>query len=151
GLVRGLPPDLDLARERALQQLVVQLAALGLLGSGHDCSDGGLAVTIAECCFDTAGTGAEVNLPEIAGIKSIDAVLFGETASQVIVSIRHEHLERVMTLARRASVPASAIGRTGGTRIRIAVAGAPVVDLPVEEAEHVWATAIERRLEARAA
>ncbi|MBI2834675.1 MAG: phosphoribosylformylglycinamidine synthase subunit PurL, partial [Acidobacteria bacterium] len=46
GLVRGLPPDLDLARERALQQLVVQLAALGLLGSGHDCSDGGLAVTI---------------------------------------------------------------------------------------------------------
>src|SRR2546423_3124413 len=61
-LVRGLPPSLDLDRERALQQLLVALAGQRLIRSAHDCSDGGLAVTLAECCFVTNGMGAEIAL-----------------------------------------------------------------------------------------
>src|SRR5215475_7464456 len=61
-LVRGVPPELDLARERALQKLLVALADARLLRSADDCSDGGLAVAVAECCFDTSGMGAEVSI-----------------------------------------------------------------------------------------
>src|SRR5687768_9005078 len=57
GLVRGDAPALDLAREAALIALVTGSAAAGLLRSAHDCSDGGIAVTLAECCFDTGGIG----------------------------------------------------------------------------------------------
>src|SRR4030095_15050430 len=62
GLVRGDAPELDLNRERSLQTVVSQAAAAGLLQSAHDCSDGGIAVTLAESCFDTAGLGAAVDL-----------------------------------------------------------------------------------------
>ena len=60
GLVRGRPPAIDLEAERALQTLLVDLADRRLVGSAHDCSDGGLAVTLAECCFDAGGMGAEI-------------------------------------------------------------------------------------------
>ncbi len=59
--VRGLPPALDLAAERALQTLVVGLADDRLLRSASDCSDGGIAVALAESCFDTNGVGAEAS------------------------------------------------------------------------------------------
>ncbi|HEX7794382.1 MAG TPA: phosphoribosylformylglycinamidine synthase subunit PurL, partial [Vicinamibacterales bacterium] len=61
-LVRGLPPRLNLDAEKALQRLMVDLASERLIRSAHDCSDGGLAVTLAECCFDTGGAGAEVSI-----------------------------------------------------------------------------------------
>src|SRR6185369_4902051 len=61
-LVLGVPPALDLAAERALQRLLVELAGQRLMRSAHDCSDGGLAVTVAECCFETIGIGAEISV-----------------------------------------------------------------------------------------
>src|SRR5262249_23026592 len=61
-LVRGEPPALDLRVERALQELLVALATDRLLHSAHDCSDGGVAVTLAESCFDTGGMAAEVSI-----------------------------------------------------------------------------------------
>src|SRR5262245_37947592 len=64
-LVRGVPPAVDLERERALQALLVQLADERLLKSAHDCSDGGIAVTLAECAFDTGGIGVEVSLDAV--------------------------------------------------------------------------------------
>ena len=63
GLVQGQPPELSLDKERALIALLTRAAAAGLLQSAHDCSDGGLAVTLAECAFDTGGIGFEVDLP----------------------------------------------------------------------------------------
>src|SRR6185295_16002959 len=60
GLVRGVPPSIDLDRERALQALLVDLAERRLMRSAHDCSDGGIAVTLAESCFDTGGAGADM-------------------------------------------------------------------------------------------
>jgi phosphoribosylformylglycinamidine synthase len=155
GLVRGLPPAIDLACERALQHVLVEAAAEGLLQSAHDCSDGGFAVALAECCFETGGIGAEVDIrgadlqvrPELTDV----ATLFGESASRAIVSVAPAALDRVLALARAADVPARAIGRTGGPRLRIAVDGRPVIDLAVAEAEYGWATAIERRFERQVA
>src|SRR4051812_46504961 len=81
GMVRGRPPKLDLQAERALQDLVVDLAAQRLIRSAHDCSDGGFAVTLAECCFGSAGGGAEVSLEAVDVSRNapvnIAAALFG--------------------------------------------------------------------------
>ncbi len=64
GLVRGAPPALDLKAERALQDLLVTLADARLIRSAHDCSDGGLAVTLAECCFGAAASARRYPLKE---------------------------------------------------------------------------------------
>src|SRR5207247_5957997 len=122
GLVRGMPPALDLDAERTLQSLLVSLADARLLRSAHDCSDGGIAVAIAECCFDTGGLGAEASIDavHISRLESIDLAeaLFSESASRVVVSAAPEHVARVLERAAAASVAVRVIGRVGGGRRR---------------------------------
>jgi phosphoribosylformylglycinamidine synthase len=154
-LVRGVPPTLDLDAERALQALLVTLADDRLMRSAHDCSDGGLAVTIAECAFESIGIGAEVSLEGVevsrAGHVNVAATLFGESASRVVVSVVPEHVTTVLRHAAAANVPARVVGQTGGSRLRLAVAGRIVVDQSVDEAERVWSTAIDRYFAQRVA
>jgi phosphoribosylformylglycinamidine synthase subunit PurL len=145
GLIRGLPPALDLAREGALQRLLVASIGEGLVRSAHDCADGGLAVAIAECCFDTP-LGVEVDVPAVTGgpeaFRDV-ATLFGESASRVVVSVRETDVAALLERARDAGVPATVIGTVGGERIRMAVAGRVLVDVARDEAERFWSTAIE--------
>jgi phosphoribosylformylglycinamidine synthase len=154
-LVRGAPPALDLKAERALQDLVVTLADARLIRSAHDCSDGGLAVTLAECCFGGVGVGAEISIEGVS--VSTDArmneaaALFGESASRVIVSLPSDHVTEVLQQAAAARVPARVVGETGGNLLRIAVDGRVVVDMPVSDAERVWSSTIERYFSKRVA
>jgi phosphoribosylformylglycinamidine synthase len=154
-LVRGVPPLLDLDAERALQTLLVALAGDRLLRSAHDCSDGGLAVTVAECAFDTVGIGAEVSIDGVQvsrdGTVNVVAALFGESASRVVVSVVPEQVSEVLQRAEAAGVPVRVIGKTGGSRLRIAVAGSIAIDQSVDEAERVWSTAIDRYFAQRVA
>ena len=144
GLVRGVPPMLDLEREAALQRLLVRGASDGLIRSAHDCAEGGLAVTLAECCFDT-GLGADADLPAVdaavSGFGEV-AALFGESASCVVVSVDASRTVELQTLAEKAGVPATIIGRVGGHRIRVTVAGRGVIDESLAEAERCWSDAI---------
>ncbi|HET9262076.1 MAG TPA: phosphoribosylformylglycinamidine synthase subunit PurL [Vicinamibacterales bacterium] len=152
GRVEGEPPQLDLARERALITLLTRAAAAGLLQSAHDCSDGGIAVTLAECSFET-GIGLEADLPAApapAGAGVAAATLFGESPSRVVASVKPEDRAALMQLAAEAGVPALAIGRTGGSGISVAVGGEPAIACRLADAEDVWSTAIERRLAGRA-
>jgi phosphoribosylformylglycinamidine synthase len=157
GVVQGEPPQLDLAREAALTSLLGRAAALGLLRSAHDCSDGGLAVTLAECAFDTGGIGFDVNLPAAAvgdgraSVAPVVATLFGESASRVVVSVRSEDRAALLQLAAGLGVPHHVIGTSGGSRLRIAVAGEPVIDCAVADAERQWSTALARHFAGRAA
>ena len=152
GVIRGVPPALDLAREAALQRLLVSLAADGMVASAHDCAEGGLAVAIAECCFDS-GLGVDASVaavdrdPADGGAPALAdvAALFGESASRVIVSATGERAAALMARAAAGGVPASVIGRVGGDRIRVSVGGRVVVDEPLAELERVWATAVEAR------
>jgi phosphoribosylformylglycinamidine synthase len=147
-LIRGVPPELDLDAERALQTLLVALADERLMRSAHDCSDGGIALTLAECAFDTLGIGAEVSLEGVQVSRdanvNVAAALFGESASRVVISVVPEQVTTVLRHAAAAKVPARVIGQTGGSRLRIAVAGDIVIDQSVDEAEGVWSTAIDR-------
>jgi phosphoribosylformylglycinamidine synthase len=153
-LLRGVPPVIDLERERALQRLVAGLSARDLLQSAHDCAEGGFAVTIAECCFDAGGIGADVSIPSArsnGGLDMMTATLFGESASRVVVSVRPDVVGDVLAAAARAGVPAERIGRTGGSSIRIAVDGQVAVDCPVLEAEARWSASLGNWLDGRAA
>jgi phosphoribosylformylglycinamidine synthase subunit PurL len=147
GLLRGAPPALDLDVERRLQRLLVALAADRVVLSAHDCAEGGLAVTLAECCFDTSGVGADVDVPGVAGVPAgwtVDATLFSESPTRVVVSVAPGMLDALLDRARDAGVPASVIGKVGGDRLVIRVNGAAVVDVPVGDAEHTWRTGLER-------
>jgi phosphoribosylformylglycinamidine synthase len=144
GKVAGRPPAIDLAREAVLQTLIVTLIRDGAIESAHDCSEGGLAITLAECTFDSGGMGLSVDLPA-AG--DANATLFGESASRIVVSVTDQHREAVLATARAAGVPAAVIGTTGGDRIRLSVDGELVVDSAVSAAEHAWATAIEKKMQ----
>jgi phosphoribosylformylglycinamidine synthase subunit PurL len=153
--VAGVPPSIDLVAERALQTLVVSLADERLIRSANDCSEGGVAVALAECCFDTNGVGAEVS---IAGVKvSRDhgvnqaAALFGESASRIVVSLTTGALAEVLERAAAAGVPASVIGQTGGNLLHVAVGGVPEIDLAIDDAERVWAAALSRYFRKQAA
>jgi phosphoribosylformylglycinamidine synthase II len=154
-LVCGLPPTLDLERERALQALVVALTGERLIRSAHDCSDGGLAVTLAECCFDTDGIGADATIEalSVAADEGINlaAALFGESASRVVASASAGDAAEVVRRAAAAGVPARVIGRTGGRTLRIAVGAATAIDVPVADAERIWSTVIEGFFSRRAA
>jgi phosphoribosylformylglycinamidine synthase subunit PurL len=159
GLVRGVPPVLDLRQEAALQRLLVALAGDGLLSSAHDLAEGGLAVALAECCFDS-GIGVEAAVPaaETGPGESLEArrgpeafadvaTLFGESASRAIVSTAPAHLDELLARAGAAGVPAVVIGRTGGARVRLSLGGRMVIDESREELEQIWEHAIEDRFE----
>jgi phosphoribosylformylglycinamidine synthase II len=149
GMVRGVPPAIDLGIERALQGLLVSLASHRAIRSAHDCSDGGLAVALAECCFGEGGVGADVSIEPVdvsTDARLNDAAtLFGESASRALVSVDPDRVPQVLERAAAAGVPARVIGRTGGPRLQIAIADRLVIDTEVAEAEGAWTSAIERR------
>lgn len=154
-LVAGKPPVIDLKREAALQALIVKLIRDGCVESAHDCSEGGLAITLAECTFDSGGIGVSADvtavgdpLPDPSAVEgfSVNATLFGESASRIVVSCASRHLDAVMTAAKAAEVSAREIGRVGGDSIRLSVNGQVAIDSKVAVAEQAWATAIENKM-----
>jgi phosphoribosylformylglycinamidine synthase subunit PurL len=147
--VGGKAPALDLKREAALQQLIIRLIRDGCVESAHDCSEGGLAIALAECTFDSGGLGVTADVTAVTGMEvfSVNATLFGESASRIVVSCASTHLTAVMTAAQDLAVTAREIGRVGGDAIRLSVNGQRAVDTTVAEAERVWATAIENRMQ----
>ena len=152
-VLAGDPPRIDLAAEQALIALVAKAAEARLLQSAHDCSDGGLAVTLAECSFDSGGIGCDVDVSAADALHGWSALgtLFSEAGGRVVVSVAADKREQLLDVANDAGVPAKVIGRTGGDRLRISVAGACVIDCAVAEAEQLWSTAIERHFAGRAA
>ncbi|HUQ89100.1 MAG TPA: phosphoribosylformylglycinamidine synthase subunit PurL [Vicinamibacterales bacterium] len=152
-LVAGKPPALHLKREAALQALVIKLIRDGCIESAHDCSEGGLAITLAECTFDSGGIGVSADVtavvngaPALTDVEpyAVNATLFGESASRIVVSCASRHIDAVMTAARQAELMAREIGRVGGDSIRISVNGQVAIDRDVADAEQAWATSIER-------
>ena len=154
GLLRGRPPVIDLAREHALHKLLVDWAARNLVRSAHDCAEGGFAVTLAECCFESGGVGAEAviaHAPRDGGVPGLASTLFGESATCVIVSVAPGDVPTLLREAHAAGLPAARIGRTGGSAIRITVDGETAIDCSVGEAEARWSGALAKWLDGRAA
>jgi phosphoribosylformylglycinamidine synthase subunit PurL len=138
GVVAGVPPALDLQVERRLQDLVQEAAADDLLASAHDCSDGGAAVALAECAI-LGGHGFAVTL---AGDLPPHVLLFGESASRVVVAVAPEREGSLRGLAATRAVPFERLGETGGPRAVID----GMMDATVTELAEAWEQAIPRLL-----
>jgi phosphoribosylformylglycinamidine synthase subunit PurL len=148
---QGSPPYLNLETEEALQKFVLKVIHEGLVQSAHDCSDGGLAVALAECCVSgpSMPQGAMVKL----GVGSLrrDALLFGESQSRVILSVKPNVVDSLLSRATAAGIPAAHIGTVGGNRLIVEVergrlADGCRIDLPIREVSDRWAHALEELL-----
>jgi phosphoribosylformylglycinamidine synthase len=143
----GGVPYLDLDLEKRIQDTCLKLADQSLLNSAHDCSDGGLAITIAECCFSSLGrkaVGAEIDL-KTNGL-SAEALLFGESPSRIVISFAAEKLEKVRDAI--GDCPFELIGTVSGTQLRINVDSDLKLTAPVSELEGAWHSSLEQRLKA---
>ncbi|MYD31701.1 MAG: phosphoribosylformylglycinamidine synthase subunit PurL [Nitrospira sp. SB0677_bin_15] len=148
---QGAPPWLNLETEKALHACMLCLATEGLVQSAHDCSDGGLAVTLAESCFSSQATtdnplGATIRL-DSNGLRT-DALLFGESPSRILLSISPVHAEHVMAIAREHNVPVQDIGTVGGDRLIVRVNEQPTIDMPVATLFEQWSRSLESKLSA---
>ncbi|HVF55544.1 MAG TPA: phosphoribosylformylglycinamidine synthase subunit PurL [Pyrinomonadaceae bacterium] len=143
-------PRLDLERERAVQSACLRAAEEGLLQSAHDCSDGGLAIALAESCFSTVGRAAVGADIELGGALSATAQLFSETPSRIVVSFEESARARVEEIAAGAAAPFKVIGRVGGGRLGISVNGEGCVSREVGELEEAWRASLGKKLRAEA-
>lgn len=147
---QGSPPYLNLDTEKGLQDCVLSLIRGGLLQSAHDCSDGGIAVALAESCISGSEwtRGAVVTLPK--GRLRNDAVLFGESQSRVVISVKPSQRQAVLDHAKSSGVPADVIGRVSGDRLVISVRHEGteecLIDQPVSGLLDRWAYALEKSL-----
>jgi phosphoribosylformylglycinamidine synthase subunit PurL len=141
GLVRGAPPWIDLDVEKQVQRVCLSAIAEGLVRSAHDVGEGGLAVALAECCISAPGSGIGAAI-ELEGAIRPDALLFGESQSRIILSLRRRSLGRVRELAATADVPLTVLGEVRGRRLVIG----PLIDCGLDELRRAWETALPRRL-----
>src|SRR6266567_3330680 len=143
GELWGFPPALELEREAALQKATVELIAEGLLQSAHDCSEGGLAVALAEASF-SAGIGCNVELARLE--LPVECVLFGEDASRIVISCDRSRLARIKEVAAKHGVSADALGETVLGTIEIKVDGQVAVSAKIAELRDEFEGALERAL-----
>jgi phosphoribosylformylglycinamidine synthase len=133
----GLPPALDLAREKRVQDAVREIVRSGLAESSHDLSDGGLAVALAEAC--QAGVGAAIDLDSDL---SPEFLLFHEGPSRVLISTAEP--DRVREIAGRRGVEALEIGVTRGGRLEIRNRGALLGAWDTHELRQAWEGGLAR-------
>ncbi|MBN1283719.1 MAG: phosphoribosylformylglycinamidine synthase subunit PurL [Proteobacteria bacterium] len=138
GMVAGRPPQLDFAREKAVQNAVRTLIRRGLARSAHDLSEGGIAAALAECSLTgrEGVLGAQVELE--SGLRP-DILLFGESAAAVLVSCDRKTLESVIAIAKELGAPAKRIGRVGGRALEIR----GLLSVDVQDLHRRWSTALE--------
>jgi phosphoribosylformylglycinamidine synthase subunit PurL len=138
GTVSGRPPGLDLDREAGLVALLVEAARRDLLAAAHDCSDGGLAVALAEAAL-AGDCGFAVTVP---GDLPPHVGLFSESASRAVVAADPARAREVEALAAEREVPFARMGETGGPRM---VFG-EMFELTVADARGVYESAIPNLL-----
>jgi len=136
----GYPPQLDLEKEAAQQKAVIELIQQGLVDSVHDCSDGGLAVALAEKAF-AKGVGARVNLAS-NGLPA-EFVLFGEDASRIVLSCDPESVSRIQLTAEKYGIAADVLGETIPERLEISLDGRVFVSAAVSDMERAYESALE--------
>jgi phosphoribosylformylglycinamidine synthase II len=132
GRKEGLPPRLNIELELAVQNATRELIRAGLTKSAHDCSEGGLAVALAESCFNPdLSLGAQVDFGQ--SDRRLDRLLFNETQSRIILSVAPPNLQAVLDLLTDRKIPFQRLGLVGGDTLSLRVNGEsllwPIADL----------------------
>ncbi len=111
GRKEGPVPRLDLTQEIAVQAAVRNLIQSGLVRSAHDCSEGGLAVALAESCFHPKGRlGVECDLSQVNADSDVATLLFNEAPSRIVISVDSSKIDQVLTMLQTTHVTAFRIG-----------------------------------------
>jgi len=139
GLVKGKIPELDYAREKAVQGLCLGAVKEGLVKSAHDCAEGGLAAALFECCLGKKTLGAEVQLESDLLPEEL---LFSESQSRIIISLAEEDLSEFTRLAEQSSASYQIIGRVQEKTLKIN----NLIEIATEELKAKWKNAIPVRL-----
>ncbi len=143
GHKQGPPPRVDLELEIKVQNAVRDLIRGGLVKSAHDCSEGGLGVTLAECCFNPDGLlGADVS----ASHMDAATLLFNESQSRIVISVAAYDAEKTMSTLRERDVPVQQLGNVGGDDLRIRV-NEESFRWPIASLYDGWFNAIRRTVE----
>ena len=143
GELWGFPPAMELERETALQKVIVDLIAGGLVESAHDCSEGGLAVALAESSFGkNIGCRVDVSSQGLAP----EFVLFSEDASRIVISCDLASVARIKQVAGKHGVSGDALGETVSGTIEIRVDGQVVVSANIGDLRTEYEGVLERAL-----
>jgi phosphoribosylformylglycinamidine synthase len=141
-------PRIDIEKEKAVQQACLEAIESGIINSAHDCSDGGLAVTLAESCItnEKVMLGAQITVDGAKDIR-VDELLFGEAPSRIVVSLNKDNLASLEKIAKKYAAPYQVLGKVTKERLVIRYNSETVIDQPVEELSRVWRNAIPSRIE----
>jgi phosphoribosylformylglycinamidine synthase len=142
----GRVPTLDFEREIAVQEAVRSLIRSRLVKSAHDCSEGGLAVALAESCIGGAAPiGANIDL----GTVPMDPIqaLFNETQSRIVISVTAQNVAVVLSLCEWRGVPATRIGTVAGTALAITCNGIET-QWSCDELRGAWSESLARVMKA---
>jgi phosphoribosylformylglycinamidine synthase II len=148
--VKGNTPNLNLEEEKKIQDATLEMIRKSLIKSAHDCSEGGLAVALAECCISSSdrwGANIKLNL----NIR-LDALLFGESQSRIVVTTQEKDLVTLKKIASQHKISLFEIGRVGGEELKISTTSGEnvLIDLPVVKLVDLYEHAIERIMEEKA-
>jgi phosphoribosylformylglycinamidine synthase subunit PurL len=151
GLKSGTPPRCDLEKEKELHGALRSLIYAGGIKSAHDCSEGGLAVALAECCISQQVAretprliGAQIDLSGFANVRD-DALLFGEAQTRVVISTTALDAVKVMERAKILGVKATRLGTVGGETLTIKT-GAAELAWQTAELHDLWWNSIARAM-----
>jgi len=156
GLEVGEPPRIDWRLEKAVQAVCREGIQKGIIKSAHDCSEGGLAVCLAESCI-AGEVGATVNLTtdmiqlsvanrQLPVAVRYSPILFGETASRIIVTVASSKLSELSAIAKEHNCPMFVLGKAGGKELVIAFDGKELVREEVSKLKAVWSTALAQQI-----
>ncbi|ABR47141.1 phosphoribosylformylglycinamidine synthase II [Alkaliphilus metalliredigens QYMF] len=143
GQEKGKIPHLNLSLEKRLQKEVLALIQGDLVQSAHDLSEGGLAVGVAECAI-AGGIGARV---EVNTELRNDIVLFSESQSRFLMTIKPEHLETVQERLKQSNIPHEQLGTVIGNELQMQINGNVVVKESIGELEEIWRGALQCLME----
>ncbi|MEZ5171362.1 MAG: phosphoribosylformylglycinamidine synthase subunit PurL [Acidimicrobiia bacterium] len=151
GLHGGRPPVSDLERAAALNTLLADIVGGPGVVAVHDCSDGGLAVALAEMAI-AGDVGVAVDLDDVPTPADADvppgALCFGESTSRVVLGVEPESVDDVVRAAEDAGVPAAVIGQAGGDRLSARDGSGGGFDVPLAAAASAWRDTIPTAVEA---
>ncbi|MFH1783445.1 MAG: phosphoribosylformylglycinamidine synthase subunit PurL [bacterium] len=143
-------PQIDIQKEKSVQEACLEAIESGIINSAHDCSEGGLAVTLAESCVTNLNKmlGAVIKLDDLKNNKiRLDEILFGEAPSRIVVSLDKDKIQLLEKIARKHSIAYTIVGEVSGKNLVIKQNKESIIDTPVKILSDTWRNAIPSRLE----
>ncbi len=142
---RGNPPEIDLNLEIKIHRTLLDANKMGLIKSAHDCSEGGLAVTLSECCISNKEKkiGAVIDLNDN---MRTDALLFGETQSRIIITASPAKIDSLKNVLEGYKIPYTLLGKVGGERLIINNNSSKLIDITIDNLNGAWRDSIKNMM-----